>query len=117
MEKLRNPKAIASRIEEALRSGMPAFVFDSRLVDDHVVKNLLVMAGVEQYFAKEVHGTLVIYALKDSIALARCQQIVCRNERSERQRACVTRCYYETLKEIIETIRDNIREAASMATS
>ncbi len=105
-------RRVASMIAESVLSGLGGFVYDKRLVDDGVVRDVVSSTGISGMLRRWEQDNIVVYYIDVKRLESLCLYSEC-NEAKVR-RVCLNKCVIDKFKEVSSKIINSIREAYSV---
>ncbi len=112
--KIRDPREVARRMAESLRSDLYGFVFSPSIIDSGVVSKLVALSGSEKYLTRYARGNVIVYAIRRDIVRAKCRYEECGDAPRESRDACLADCFIKTMRELADMIAKSILEAGEV---
>ncbi len=112
----RDPARIARMIAESIRSPLRGFVYDKRLIDDGVVRELVRASGASRLLARWSKGDIVVYMVNYRSIESLCRYEECRSNGPEAW-TCIQECVAKKISEVSDSIALSILDAVASLSS
>lgn len=110
LEQAADPRSIAMLIVESIKSPLRGFVYDRRLVDDSIVREVIRSSGVGDVLSRWSRGNIVVYIVDTRKLEALCRYEECRGNGVDAQ-LCIQRCVNRKIVEVSEALARSMLEA------